>query len=173
MGLEAALFLGALINYLTGFEQNVDNFLRIFRVTPGSTWVTHRPPTMGHVESIDEKHINSEFFLALTGTQIYHYSYTFPKQVYNKMKYYKAKVSRDNCIDDYFEKIYLPWVCAPTIEERKEIEKKYKGVHEFKPEIRGDCFTTLFDKSHPESIEKNISALKRRFELELEEILKA
>ena len=144
VGIRSCSFFGGFDNYLTGFEQNVDNFLRIFKVTPGSTWVTHRPPTMGHSENIERKHINSEFFLALTGAQIYHYSYTFPKQVYNKMGYYKAKVSRDNCIDGYFEKIYSPWVTAATDNERKEIEEKYKGAHEFKPEIRGACFTRPF-----------------------------
>jgi hypothetical protein len=172
VGIRSCSFFGGFDNYLTGFEQNVDNFLRIFKVTPGSTWVTHRPPTMGHLKDIEKKHINSEFFLALTGVQIYHYSYTFPKQVYNKIRYYKAKVSRDNCIDGYFDKIYLPWVIASTEGERKEIEEKYKGVHEFKPEIRGTCFTHPFEGLHPEAIEKSLPDLKERFYTELEEVRK-
>ena len=172
VGIRSCSFFGGFGHYLTGFEQNVDNFLRIFKVTPGSTWVTHRPPTMGHLKDIDKKHIDSEFFLALTGVQIYHYSYTFPKQVYNKMRYYKAKVSRDNCIDGYFDKIYLPWVTASTEGERKEIEEKYKGVHEFKPEIRGACFTRPFEGVHPEAIEKSLPDLKQRFYTELEEVQK-
>tara|TARA_R100001377_G_C3190915_1_gene110578 strand:- start:1064 stop:1960 length:897 start_codon:yes stop_codon:yes gene_type:complete len=171
VGIRSCSFFGGFDNHLTGFEQNVDNFLRIFKVTPGSTWVTHRPPTMGHPKDIEKKHINSEFFLALTGVQIYHYSYTFPKQVYNKIGYYKAKVSRDNCIDGYFDKIYMPWVTAATKKERKEIEEKYNGVHEFKPEIRGSCFTIPFKGSHPQSIIKDLEVLQGRFEKEAEEML--
>jgi len=172
VGIRSCSFFGGFDDYLTGFEQNVDNFIRIFKVTPGSKWVTHRPPTMGHPINIEKKHINSEFFLALTGVQIYHYSYTFPKQVYNKIGYYKAKISRGNCIDGYFDKIYMPWVLASTKEERKEIEEKYKGVHEFKPEIRGTCFTRPFKGAHPEAIERSLPELKERFYAELKEVRK-
>ena len=35
-------------------------------------------------------------------------------------------------------------------------EKNYQGVHEFKPEYRGDCYTAYFEGSHPKAIENNI-----------------
>ena len=172
VGVRSCSFFGGFDDYLTGFELNKDNFLRIFKVTPGSKWITHRPPTMGHSNSIEEKHIDSEFFLALTGVQMYHYSYTFPIQVYNKIQYYKAKVSKGNCIDDYFKKIYLPWINAKTSEERFSVEKIYHGVHEFKPEIRGECFTKPFKDSHPEAIERSLGSLKDRISQETDEVLK-
>lgn len=170
VGVRSCSFFGGFDNYLTGFEQNKDNFLRIFKVTPGSKWITHRPPTMGHSSPVDQKHIDSEFFLALTGTQMYHYSYTFPLQVYNKIQYYKAKVSRENCIDNYFEKIYLPWINAQSPEERSIIEQAYHGVHEFKPEVRGECFTKPFEGSHPEAIEEDLKSLRERVNQEREQI---
>jgi len=46
VGVRSKSFYGGFNNYLTGFELNTDNFLRIFKVTPGSTWFTHRPPTI-------------------------------------------------------------------------------------------------------------------------------
>ncbi len=36
--------------------------------------------------------------------------------------------------------------------ERFEVEKKYLGVHEFKPQVRGEAFTKQFMVDHPESI---------------------
>jgi len=98
---------------------------------------------------------------------MYHYSYVFPKQVKNKIEYYKAKVSRDKCIDGYFKKVYLPWVNSSEM-QRYQIEKQYLGVHEFKQQFRGECFTAPFVGEHPEAIQKNLLSLTRRFNEELE-----
>jgi hypothetical protein len=46
VGIRSCSFYGGFNHYLTGFELNRDNFLRIFRVVPGCTWATHRPPTI-------------------------------------------------------------------------------------------------------------------------------
>jgi hypothetical protein len=58
--------------------------------------------------------------------------------------------------------VYLPWVLATT-EKRKKIESGYKGVHEFKPEVRGECYTERFTENHPESIQKNLESLRAEF----------
>ena len=50
------------------------------------------------------------------------------------------------------------------------IEKLFKGVHEFKPEYRGECYTEKFTGEHPESILKNMKELKRIFLKQREEI---
>ena len=97
---------------------------------------------------------------------MYHYSYVYPKQVKNKIEYYKAKVSRHKCIENYYETIFLPWVHSEPY-ERYHIEKQFSGVHEFKPEYRGDCYTTEFEDNHPQAIQNNITALKKRIEDEL------
>ena len=98
---------------------------------------------------------------------MYHYSYVFPEQVRKKIDYYKAKVSRDNCIDDYFNKVYLPWVNGDENQKLK-IESNYIGVHEFKPHVRGECYTKKFEGTHPESIINSYELLNQRFEKELQ-----
>lgn len=169
VGVRSRSFYGGFDHYLTGFELNTDNFLRIFRVVPGSTWLTHRPPTIKYPQTanIIKKHISSDELYTKIGAEMHHYSYVFPKQVYNKIQYYKAKVSLSKCIDDYFEKVYLPWVRAPT-HSKKKIEKIFHGVHEFKPEFRGECYTEANETNHPESIQNNMEKLNIKFFEELQ-----
>ena len=93
---------------------------------------------------------------------MYHYSYVFPNQVFKKVNYYKDSVSKQNCIDNYFNEIYLPWVNGDN-SVKMSIEQKYLGVHEFKPNVRGECYTKSFDGTHPESIIKNFEFLKNKF----------
>lgn len=168
VGVRSKSFYGGFDHYLTGFELNTDNFLRIFRVVKGSKWLTHRPPTIEYPSdaNIIRKHIDSDTFYRVTGVEMYHYSYVFPKQVKNKIEYYKAKVSLDKCIDNYYHLIYVPWVNGDEL-EKYEIEKKYLGVHEFKPQFRGECFTANFYGEHPTSISKNLQILKNRFREEV------
>jgi hypothetical protein len=169
VGVRSKSFYGGFDNYLTGFELNRDNFLRVFRVTPGSTWLTHRPPTIKYPtsSSITKKHIDSETLYQTTGIEMYHYSYVFPKQVKNKIEYYKAKVSMSKCIDDYYNRVYLPWMKLEPF-ERYHLEKEYEGVHEFKAEYRGECYTAEFEGRHPQAIAKNMNSLKRRIDMELD-----
>ena len=94
---------------------------------------------------------------------MYHYSYTFPDQVFKKVNYYKDSVSRQNCIDDYFNRVYLPWVGG----QKQLIEKEFLGVHEFKPHMRGECYTEKFTDEHPESILRDLKELKAQFDKQL------
>ena len=71
------------------------------------------------------------------------------------------------CIDDYYNRVYVPWMNAEPF-ERYQIEKQFQGVHEFKPEYRGECYTADFDGQHPTAIEKNIEALMARIKREME-----
>lgn len=168
VGIRSCSFFGGFEHYLTGFELKKDNFLRIFKYEKGSTWLTHRPPTILYPENKKPvlKHIDSDTLYELTGAQMYHYSYVFPDQVYKKVNYYKDSVSKDNCIDNYFQNIYLPWVNGNS-EQKENIENKYYGVHEFKPHIRGECRTDKFKLFHPEAINKNIEKLKNIFDEQL------
>jgi len=165
VGVRSCSFYGGFDHYLTGFELNRDNFLRIFKYEPGSTWLTHRPPTIQYPQNLNviKKHVDSETLYNRLGVQMYHYSYTFPDQVYKKVNYYKDSVSRDNCIDDYFNRVYLPWVNG----DRVRIEEQFLGVHEFKPYSRGECFTSSFILSHPESIINDMEELKNKFKKQL------
>lgn len=167
VGFKSLSFYGGFERYLTGFEERAE-FMRIRKVYPGSYWQTHRPPTIAH--KIDnpwpEKHLDFNVLSEGYGVRMYHYSYVFPDQVYNKLKYYKEFLSKDNCIDDYFRKIYLPWVTG-DFNTKMEIEHKYSGVHEFQPHYRGPCFTNDFSKEHPKIIENNINDLKEKFNNQL------
>ena len=161
VGVRSCSFYGGFNDYLTGFELNKDNFLRIFRYVKGSTWLTHRPPTIQYPpnSNIMRKHIDSETLYNNLGVQMYHYSYTFPDQVHKKVNYYKDSVSKDNCIDNYFDRVYIPWLSG----NRESVEKEFLGVHEFKPHSRGECFTKPFISSHPESILRDMTELKNNF----------
>jgi hypothetical protein len=168
VGIRSCSFYGGFNHYLTGFELNKDNFLRIFRVVPGCTWATHRPPTILYPagSNIERKHVDSETLWNILGVQMYHYSYVFPKQVSTKVSYYKSDVSRDNCIDNYYQNVYLPWVTGDE-SEKSEIESKYLGVHEFKPHVRGECYTTKFEMGHPEAILRDMQELQDEFKKQL------
>ncbi len=167
VSIRSCTFYGGFDNYLTGFEQNADNFKRIFRITKGCNWLTHRPPTINYPlnSKVNIKHINGDELYHLTGAQMYHYSYVFPDQVYKKISYYKEVLSGDNAIDNYFENVYLPWIEGDYY-KKMEIEDRYDGVHEFKPQFRGSCRTAEFNQLHPESIQKNLEFLKTKFNIQ-------
>ena len=169
VGFKSSTFYGSFDKILGGFEERAE-FIRIRKIYPGSYWATHRPPTIAHKvdNPLPEAHLGFNTLAEHFGIRMYHYSYVFPDQVSSKVKYYKEKISKDDCIDDYFENIYLPWVKNIAPLSRIAIEKRYKGVHEFKPEIRGDCYTKNFTGSHPEVIQNNMSKLVEKFETQLE-----
>ena len=168
VGFKSLTFYGGLDRYLTGFEEGAE-FIRVRKVYPGSRWSTHRPPTITHsvasTEILPEKHLDFNT-LAAMGVRMYHYSYVFPQQVYQKVKYYKQKISKDNCIDNYFTHVYLPWVNG----QREAVEQAYRGVHEFKPQYRGDCFTEAFDFDlHPQIIKDNREVIENKIQSQMKE----
>lgn len=167
VGFKSITFYGGFDKYLTGFEEGAE-FIRIRKVYPGSYWKTHRPPTIAHkIENPwPEKHLNFNELAERYGVRMYHYSYVFPDQVFNKLKYYKEYLNKENCIDDYFEKIYLPWVLGDNI-EKERIEQKYNGVHEYNPRARGECFTRDFNGEHPQIINSNLESLKVKYAKQL------
>lgn len=166
VGFKSCSFYGGFDNTLGGFEENAE-FIRIRKVYPGSYWKTHRPPTISHkvTPTLPESHLNFNALHSEHGVKMYHYSYVFPEQVNQKIQYYKKSVSKDNCIDNYFDKVYLPWV---KNENRELIEHQYSGVHEFKPSFRGECYTKPFTGTHPDAIMKNMSELVSKFDSQLE-----
>lgn len=164
VGFKSLSFFGGFDKYLGGFEEGAE-FMRIRKIYPGSVWATHRPPTIIHQNNINklpEKHLNYNILANNFNVRMYHYSYVFPKQVKEKVQYYKACISKDNCIDNYFENVYKPWVNG-SHDFRENIENRYKGVHEFKPNYRGGCFTQFFRGEHPDIIKNNMDNLLLKF----------
>lgn len=171
VGFRSLSFYGGFNRIIGGFEED-NEFIRIRKVYPGSYWQTHRPPTMTHVEQNiwPHSHIDGNRLYGETGIGMYHYSYVFPDQVYNKVKYYKAAVSKDNCIDNYFDRVYLPWVNG-GLKQKMEIEDRFDGVHEWKPECRSSARTKEFNGMHPPLISKNMKILQEKFEWQIKEYL--
>jgi hypothetical protein len=169
VGFKSISFYGGFDRYLTGFEEGAE-FIRIRKIYPGSYWSTHRPPTVTHRinDPWPEKHLNFNHLAANYGVRMYHYSYVFPDQVYQKINYYKQKISKSNCIDNYFEEVYVPWMLA---DDKMMVEQKYQGAHEFKPAYRGKCYTDAFRGTHPAIIEDRLDQLREKFNLQWEKYL--
>lgn len=166
IGLQFCTFYGGFDHVLGGFEENTETH-RIKRIYPGSYWSTHRPPTIAHRQPniLQNKHLDYKNLFNNYGVQIYHYSYVFPKQVKEKLLYYKQKISKDNCINNYYQEIYEPWTKANLNNDeltKSTIEDKYNGVHEFLPSYRGECRTKKFEETHPYWIDKNMEKLKNK-----------
>ena len=169
VGFKSLSFYGGFDDVLGGFEERAE-FLRVRKIYPGSYWSTHRPPTIAHKISntLPEKHLSFDDLAENYGIRMYHYSYVFPEQVCQKIHYYKQTISKDNCIDNYFDEIYLPWM---TAEDKMPIEQKYSGVHEFKPAYRGECYTRKFDGTHPKVIQLAREQLQDKIDKQLEYFL--
>lgn len=166
-------FYGGFENVISGFEEDVP-FIRIRKIYPGSYWATHRPPTIAHksgTQILSEKLLDFNTLSSIYGIRMYHYSYVFPDQVCQKIKYYKNAISKEVSIDNYFDEVYLPWVLTKDKKERFEIEKKYNGVHEFKPGNRTQTYTRKFDREHPDVILKSLDNLKDKFREQLEKYI--
>jgi thiol-disulfide isomerase/thioredoxin len=170
VGFPSKSFFGGFADTMGGFEANAE-FRRVLKYEPGAVWASHRPPCLeyhpdtllpsqAHVSAADNKRV--DLFM-------YHYSYVFPKQVKEKVQYYKAAVSQDNCIDNWFENVYAPWVMAEYWgKSRQEVEDRYNGVHEFKPEVRGPCFTQPWRGQHPRVIHDAMPRLSKKWAEQVE-----
>ena len=166
VGFKCYSFYGGMDRYITGYEESYE-FMRLFKVYPGTNWLTHRPPTVKHldgVQKLPENHLSFNKLDEEHGVRVYHYSYVFPRQVYEKISYYKAAVSKENCRDNYFEEIYMPWVLGDE-EAKNIIEKNNNGVHEFIS--RSSTFTKKLERNHPEVITNNLEQLESIYHSQL------
>ncbi|MHC1791977.1 glycosyltransferase [Solidesulfovibrio sp.] len=67
-----------------------DVFRRVFRFTPGSRYVSHRPPTVCDARGLDQFAVNPlpARELERLDVRLFHYSLLFPNQVRDKTAYY-------------------------------------------------------------------------------------
>jgi hypothetical protein len=168
VGFKSFCFFGGFDRCLGGFEER-NQVYRIKKIYPGSKWLTHRPPTIVHAQGAKvwpEKHLDYEV-LAARGIRMYHYSYVFPRQVKSKVGYYKAAIAKENCIDNYHNRIWLPWVRGDEAMKQR-VENEFNGVHEFIPSYRGDCRTYQFSGTHPTVIQRDLEQLKAEWKKQLE-----
>lgn len=165
VGVHSNTFVGGFDRVIGGFEEKTDNFLRVFKWEPGCKFITHRPPTIRYANGNQTRgkgHIDSDEALRHYDVSMCHYSYVWPSQVQSKIEYYRSKVSMQNCIPDFYESYWKPWVLASSVDEKWEIEKKILGMHEFRPEVRGPAFTKPYVGIHPDAINTNKEDLKLR-----------
>lgn len=170
LGFQSNTFFGGFDHIMTGFERN-HSFKRILKYTDGCTYKTHRPPTLSFVDGFEpNRGIKGVQTYIETGVEMYHYSYVSPRQVAEKILYYKtAVINSGQCIPDYFNSVWLPWVISP--ENRELIEQEFDGVHEFIPQVRGNTSTEKFKGDHPLVIKKDLINLQEKFNKQLKEYL--
>lgn len=156
---KAISFYGGFERYMTGFEAEFEVH-RIQRYYPGARFTTHRPPT---ILAPDGKPWRDHRHVLVNHLRFFHYSYVFPSQMEAKAAYY-AEMGGN--ITNYFERVYLPWVCGNDI-ARRVIEDEFDGVHNWLPKRRGPCRTALFEGQHPKEIQEAMPMLRRRFEMEI------
>jgi hypothetical protein len=162
---KANSFFGNFDTILGGFEETF-RVRRIFRWQPGATWKSHRPPAVqlpagAKVGDRDLNHLETDAL----GLRLFHYSYVYPSQAKAKSEYY-ADYNPEICIPNYYSTVFLPWARGNAA-TRRELEVRFKGVHNFTPEYRGDCYPRPFVGKHPEQIEKQLPALRARLIAEL------
>lgn len=171
VGFKSDSFYGGFDRIIGGFERD-HSFKRVLKYIPGCYYRTHRQPTLATKKGGDI--VGRD----ITGNQLYqdigiimpHYSYVSPKGVFEKLQYYEESViSKGNCIPNYFNDVWLQWVNRPDL--RQEIEDKWKGVQEFRPEKRGEAFTIPFTGKHPYVIRRDIHELKTKFNKQLRNYL--
>lgn len=171
VGFKPYCFYGGLDSVAGGYDEIFDQ-IRMFKAYKGTKWSTHRSLNVQHAKGIKvlpDNHLSN----IETGKfmRMYHYCYTFPKQMQMKSDYYENSKLGDKgwMIKDYFKEVYLRWVNGND-EVKKQVEDKYNGVHPFISERRPASRTYRFNDKHPESIEKDISNLKQIFKTELDDI---
>lgn len=127
-----------------GFDYLVDSwylkrggeeFHRLFKWEKGYEYVTHRPPTVYDAEGIDTRKGNwlrAEDTAAM-GICLYHYSFVFPKQVFEKASYYKhadwaRRDKADWWANEVFMKLSDPFSVFSVYWDTSWL-KRFKGEH--------------------------------------------
>jgi len=170
VGFKSQSFFGGFERIIGGFERD-HSFKRVLQYAHGCTYRTHRQPTLA-IAGVDimGRDVTGNQLHAETGIEMWHASYVSPLGVKNKIRYYEgAVISAGNCIPNYFSEVWLPWVQHP--EQREAIEKKWKGVQEFMPTARGECYTEPFTGTHPAIIQRDMPLLKQQFAAELKRVV--
>lgn len=133
------------INFWGGLEYKVDglilklgdeNFRRLFKWSPGSKYINHRPPTVidsNGLDMSDQTPISSNEMEAI-GVFLYHYEYLFVNQVKNKAEYYskaphcKGIRPASSWFDECYMKLKHPYRVHNIISHFSWLER-YQGKH--------------------------------------------
>lgn len=170
LGFKSNSFFGGFEHIIGGFEQE-HSFKRILKYTKGCHYRTHRQPTLSlNGKDIVGKDITGMQLYKATGIEMWHYSYVSAQMVHDKIGYYEgAVIAPGKCIPGYFNEVWMAWIHG-TDAERLAIEQRWKGVQEFVPEARGECYTLPFNE-HPPVIFNDLDNLKAKFNRQLQRFL--
>ncbi len=162
VGFMSESFYGGFDRVIGGFERG-HSFKRVLQYQPGCQYLTHRQPTLSlNGKEISGRSVSGTRLFQDTGISMWHGSYVSAFGVWSKLKYYEsAIIAAGQCIPDYFNSVWLPWVMEPS--RRPDIETMYKGVQEFKPATRGEAYTQPFTGNHPPVIERDMKKLINLF----------
>lgn len=112
MSFKMITFWGG-FDYITDgwyLRRGAEIYHRLFRFGPGYKYITHRPPTVIDPSGRNLRDIKwvDGYTLAKMEIYLYHYSLVFPKQVYEKAKYYTNQdwIHSDKAIE-WAEKVYM------------------------------------------------------------------
>jgi glycosyltransferase involved in cell wall biosynthesis/ADP-heptose:LPS heptosyltransferase/predicted O-methyltransferase YrrM len=134
----------------TRFNEPAYHYRRLFKYRPGSSFSTHRPPTLywpGENHSTEEMKLVDGHATRRMGIVMYHYSYVLNSQVRQKTELYKRygwDAQWASNFKEWYEQCYSKW----TPRNRVEIEKSY-GVWTADP----TSHTSRFFGRHPEVME--------------------
>jgi len=111
----------------------LDNINRIFKFDKGYQYINHRPSTVVDAEGInlkDKHHLGGNIMCKKYGIYLYHYSTVFPKQVYEKSKYYEKVFNPGflNWFENSFLELKNPFRVHGAFGYRSWI-KRFKGKH--------------------------------------------
>jgi hypothetical protein len=167
VGFKSNTFFGGFSHTIGGFERN-HSFKRVLKYQTNTIYDTHRPPTLKVNGNIpDGANIKGNELYERYGIEMYHYSYVSARQVKEKLDYYEDSViKKGDCIPNYFTDVWRQWVLyrlTGSNEEMNELENIHKGVHEFKPSVRGYSYTVEFTGTHPKVIEDSMEELGNEF----------
>lgn len=175
VGFKSDSFYGGFDRIIGGFERDY-SFKRVLQYKPGCFYRTHRQPTLAIPNAYDAinayidiegKDITGNQLYEATGITMWHGSYVSPKGVFNKIRYYEgAVIAKGQCIPDYFRDVWLNWVRSNEM-GRLVTERKWKGVQEFMPSARGECYTEEYTGVHPPAIQAAMPELLAKFDREL------
>ncbi len=172
VGFLSDTFFGGFDRVMGGFERE-HSFKRILKYLPGCNYITHRQPTVAvNGREIAGNDITGRQLYEATGITMWHGSYVSPRAVREKIRYYEGAVIKPGaCIPNYFKELWLPWVLNPN--KRDELEKKYKGVHEFTPAARNhaEAFTMPYPGFHPAIVKQYMPEFIEQFNCELKEVI--
>jgi hypothetical protein len=105
-----------------------------------------------------------------TGITMFHASYVSPKAVHDKIEYYEnAVIKPGDCIPNYYNDVFLPWVLYPA--QRQAIEDKWNGVQEFMPSVRGESKTMPYEGHLPYVIVRDYKKIMERIGMELQDAM--